>query len=216
MSLKTTEIIQLNGKNIPFIIENKKIKNTYFRFRDGKVYISKSKRMSMKQLGKYIHENKEAFIEKTARSMRYVTTEKSYFLFGELYTIVSSDSNKVEIDSIHKTIAFPSDKARDRYEKKALLTRINDLHNHYQSNPYILLDGCTYSVRKMKSRYGSCQPSTKKIRINQKLVHYPPEYLAYVYCHEITHLNEANHSKSFYDLLEKIYPNYKQIRKELK
>lgn len=216
MSSKITEIIQLNGEEITFVIENKKIKNTYFRFRDGKVFISKSKRMSMKQLGKYIHDNKEAFIEKVNHSMKYTPRDNAYYLFGELYTVTESNSNKVVLDTVHNTIAYPSDKVLEHYEKETMLEMLDKLHTHYINNPYISLDGCTYAVRKMKSRYGSCQPSTKKIHINQKLIHYPSHYLEYVYCHEIAHLNEGNHSKKFYDLLEKLYPNYKQVRKELK
>lgn len=216
MSSKTTEIIRLNGEDIEFIIENKNIKNTYFRFRDGKVYISKSKRMSIKKLGKYIHENKNVFIQKTKQSMRYVTTNTMYYLFGSLYQILESDKMGVCLNDNSKTISFSSLKLLDRFEKETLHKQILTLHHKYINNPFVSLEACQYSVRNMKSRYGSCQPSSKKIHINQKLIHYPKHYLEYVFCHEIAHLNEANHSKKFYDLLEKLYPNYKAVRKELK
>ena len=41
-------------------------------------------------------------------------------------------------------------------------------------------------------------------------------YTEYVFLHEIAHLVYPNHSKDYYNLLEKLCPNYKEVRKELK
>ena len=44
----------------------------------------------------------------------------------------------------------------------------------------------------------------------------PTKYIEYVFLHEITHLLVQNHSKDYYNLFEKLCPNYKQTRNELK
>ena len=44
------------------------------------------------------------------------------------------------------------------------------------------------AYRNMKSRWGSCQPSTGRICINVRLALYPPECLEYVVVHELCHL----------------------------
>ncbi len=71
------------------------------------------------------------------------------------------------------------------------------------------------TVRRMKSRWGSCS-STGKITLNSMLVLLPPECLDYVIVHELCHLLHRNHGKQFYELLEEIVPDYKKVRKTLK
>lgn len=85
-----------------------------------------------------------------------------------------------------------------------------------ESQSVINLDGLTYNVKYYRSKFGSCHPTRREIRFNQILVHYPKECLSYIYAHEIAHLNEKHHQKSFYALLETIYPNYIAVRKSLK
>jgi predicted metal-dependent hydrolase len=72
-----------------------------------------------------------------------------------------------------------------------------------------------YILRDMSSRWGSCQPKAKRIRLNLKLVKYPPECLEYVLIHELTHLIIPNHSAEFWDAVAVHCPDWKQIRKTL-
>ncbi len=66
--------------------------------------------------------------------------------------------------------------------------------------------------RNMKSRWGSCQPSTGRICINTRLALYPPECLEYVVVHELAHLLVANHGPEFRQLMTKVMPDWKQRR----
>ena len=70
-------------------------------------------------------------------------------------------------------------------------------------------------IKKCKSRWGSCS-SKKNINLNWKLVHTPWHVIDYVIIHELCHLQELNHSKKFWDLVESYYPNYKESIKWLK
>lgn len=70
--------------------------------------------------------------------------------------------------------------------------------------------------RSMKSRWGSCQPSTGRICINTRLALYPPECLEYVVVHELCHLRERGHGPGFYALLDAALPGWKEARARLK
>lgn len=70
--------------------------------------------------------------------------------------------------------------------------------------------------RKMKSRWGSCQPSTGRICINTVLVLYPPECLEYVVVHELCHLLVAGHGAEFHELMDRVMPDWKQRRAKLR
>ncbi len=71
------------------------------------------------------------------------------------------------------------------------------------------------SIRKMKSRWGSCSHD-ERIVLNLSLIYLDRASIQYVIAHEVAHLQEKNHSPAFWSLVEMLYPNYKAIRKKLK
>ena len=72
------------------------------------------------------------------------------------------------------------------------------------------------AYRNMKSRWGSCQPSTGRICINTRLALYPPECLEYVVVHELCHLLVHGHGPEFHDLMTSVMPDWRQRRAKLK
>ena len=78
--------------------------------------------------------------------------------------------------------------------------------------------GVTYgriTIRNQKTRWGSC--STKgNLNFNCLLMLTPPEVIDYVVVHELCHRKEMNHSKRFWDEVERVLPDHKNARKWLK
>ena len=72
----------------------------------------------------------------------------------------------------------------------------------------------TFEIRKLKTRWGSCTKKGKII-LNLDLIKAPAECIDYVILHELCHLKEHNHGPRFWRLLEKVMPDYKQVRKRL-
>ncbi len=70
--------------------------------------------------------------------------------------------------------------------------------------------------RKMVSRWGSCHTKKRYLTFNTYLMYAPKRCVEYVVWHEFTHFLQPNHSKKFYDELEKVCPHWKELRKELK
>ena len=73
-----------------------------------------------------------------------------------------------------------------------------------------------WKVRAMTSRWGSCQIAKRIITINSALARYPKHCLDYVVCHELCHLYEPSHNARFHALMDRFYPGWKAVRKELK
>ena len=71
------------------------------------------------------------------------------------------------------------------------------------------------SIRSQKTRWGSCS-SQNNISLNQNLLHLPDYLIDYVLLHELTHTRVKNHSSKFWNELEKVCPDAKELRKRLK
>jgi predicted metal-dependent hydrolase len=70
-------------------------------------------------------------------------------------------------------------------------------------------------VRKMKRRWGTCR-TNGVIWFNRELMKKRPVLIDYVIIHELCHLVHHNHSRQYYELLERILPDYRQLRNELR
>lgn len=70
------------------------------------------------------------------------------------------------------------------------------------------------SVRKMKRRWGTCH-SNGNIMLNRELMKKTPDLTDYVIVHELCHLVHHNHGREYYELLEKIVPDFREKRRRL-
>ncbi len=85
--------------------------------------------------------------------------------------------------------------------------------------PYYQCLGIKYpqiKFRKMVSRWGSCHPAKGILTFNINLMYAPKECIEYVVLHEFTHFLHGNHSSKFYEELEKVCPDWKLCRNQLK
>ena len=71
------------------------------------------------------------------------------------------------------------------------------------------------TITSAKTRFGSCS-SKGNISYSYRLMLYPEEAIDYVVVHELAHLVEMNHSRQFYAIIERIFPDYKERIKLLK
>ena len=70
-------------------------------------------------------------------------------------------------------------------------------------------------VRKMTTRWGSCNSRKGYINLSLNLIEKAPELVEYVVLHELTHLIYPHHQKSFYGFIAKLMPDFKTREKRL-
>ena len=70
------------------------------------------------------------------------------------------------------------------------------------------------AIRAMSTRWGSCS-SKGRITLNVKLIKVPKSYIDYVIFHELCHLAEPNHTLRFYELLDRVLPDWQERRDKL-
>ena len=150
----------------------------------------------------------------------YVTGEKHY-IFGKELTleIRLGDKNKVTISN-DKLILSVKDKHQDREQivtrelRKVFYNKCLEFLSTYEKLMNVHAE--QLRIKKMKTRWGTCNIEVKRIWINYELVKYPVECLEHTIVHELTHLLETNHTPRFYTLLGKYYPNYRENDKLIK
>lgn len=95
-----------------------------------------------------------------------------------------------------------------RIFKLLLSEALSEFSSLYPHTPEI-------TVRRMKSRWGSCHVNSNRITLNERLIEAPAECIRFVILHELCHFIHPNHSSSFYRLLEAFCPYWKKTKKLL-
>lgn len=93
--------------------------------------------------------------------------------------------------------------------RKFILEKLNYYNRFYN------FDYGRVSIRDTRTRWGSCSVDGN-LNFSYKLLFLPEAMADYIIVHELCHLREHNHSKNFWLLVEKIIPNYKDLRRALK
>lgn len=73
-----------------------------------------------------------------------------------------------------------------------------------------------FRIKKMKTRWGTCNRKARRIWINLELAKKPLRCLEYLIVHEMVHFFEVRHNQKFYALMTKFLPEWKDVRKLLK
>ena len=98
-----------------------------------------------------------------------------------------------------------------RREEQQVLNRLRELAQQHG------LDGRlrSVSIRNQKTRWGSCSPRGL-ICLNWRLMQVPESVRDYILLHELAHLRHLNHSRSFWNEVERLCPAYKEAEAWLK
>lgn len=110
------------------------------------------------------------------------------------------------IDFEEKTLT----KALTKFYKKECRKAINERIRRYQ--PLFKDKVKSVTIESSKVRWGSCN-SNRELTFHWQLILYPVEALEYVVIHEMCHMSHLNHDRSFWRLVGKHCPNYKEAMK---
>lgn len=72
-----------------------------------------------------------------------------------------------------------------------------------------------FGIKKMRTKWGSCNIEAKRIWLNLELVKKPIECIEFIIVHELVHLLERSHNKIFVNYMNKFMPKWRFHREEL-
>ncbi|MDR1825083.1 MAG: M48 family metallopeptidase [Bifidobacteriaceae bacterium] len=82
--------------------------------------------------------------------------------------------------------------------------------------PVVGQQAARWTVRAMKTRWGSCRKDTGRITLSRQLAALPPQMLEQVVVHELVHLWVANHGPEFYRRMDQALPGWREIRRAMR
>jgi predicted metal-dependent hydrolase len=228
----SSQTVNLSG--FPVVISRKKIKHIHLRIcpPDGELRLSAPLHISLGTIEKFIT-HKQSWIEKaivkvkTQKSIaapEYKSGGKHYFS-GQIYTlritevtgksgVILLDNNVMEIQVKKIASSEQVEKILTAWYRKRLKELIPGLLDTWE--PVLSVQTCEWGVKKMKTRWGSCNPKKKRIWLNLELVKRPVICLEYILVHELTHLLEPSHNAHFYVLLDSFMPDWRSAERLLK
>ena len=193
----------INNQEREVIITRKRSnKNTYLRVKeDLNIYITTNYYTSLKEIEKIIKNNINSIEKMSKRQEKKQEKEEKFYYLGKEYDIVYLNC---------KGIILGADKVLIERGFNVNKWFLNEAKKVFKE-PYPLL-----TIRKMKTRWGVCNVRVKRVTLNLELIKKDIKYLDYVIAHELSHLIHPNHSKEFWSLVEKVIPNYRLLRKEMR
>jgi len=146
---------------------------------------------------KSLIEKKKTWIIKQIKRLEEKTLPQDEFLyFGKV--------QKKELYNVKDVDKFYKEKAQD------YIPYLVDKHSKRMN-----LYPTSIKYRKNKNTWGSCNYKNG-LNFNILLCKFPLEVMEYVVIHELAHIKHKNHSKKFWDLVEKYCPDYKNRERTLK
>ncbi len=230
MNDKMKNIIKLG--NIRIEVEQKDIKNIHLSVYppDGAVKISAPERMDLDTIRvfaisklQWIKKQQKKFKEQQRETKREYLTKESHYFKGKRYLLkVIERNSKPEVILKHSKIELYI-RPNSTLEKKQEI--INEWYRSElkKSAPELIekwekkigVKSNEFKIRKMKTKWGSCNTQTKTIILNLELAKKPVECLEYIIVHELVHLLVRSHNEQFVKYMDKFMPKWKFYKDEL-
>lgn len=198
-------------------INRKKIKNLYIRVDDNlNININCPYFYTKSMIKDIVYKNEKDIIKMILSKGVHLDKLKrqKYMLLGKPIEVLY-DMVKKPIYSDDKLIIKDDNMLDKWYKLKAkeiFKIYLDEAYYVFEEKiPYPIL-----KIRSMKTRWGVCNRKDNSVTLNLELIKKDKEYLNYVIVHELSHFVHFDHSKAFWQTVEKYCPEYKIVRKKLK
>lgn len=173
----------------------------------------------------WIKKHQARFQAQPRQSEREMVTGESHYVFGKRYLLEVIERRGcheivLKNNSTLQLFVNPGTSTQNRtlvlneWYRDQLKAQIPDLLNHWQSA--IGKQAADWGIKKMKTRWGSCNIAQRRIWLNLELAKKPIECLEYVLVHELVHLLERHHNDRFKAYMDKYLPQWQRCHDILK
>ena len=172
----------------------------------------------------WIRRQKTRFTEQSRQSQREMVNGESHYFQGRRYRLrvhAQEGPARVALRGIGSLDLFVRSGASAEQREAVLLSwyreqlkaLIPPLLEKWQS--VLGVEVTHWGIRKMKTKWGSCNIEARRIWLNLELAKKSTRCLEYIVVHEMAHLLERQHNERFMALMDQAMPNWRSLREEL-
>ena len=231
--MRIGEVYQFTSNDIVIEVVRKNIKTLRLKVcaPTGRVQVSTPLRVNEEFVRRFvaskiewIKKHKAKFVSRTPQlALKYVTGERHDFQ-GQSYllnVVYDKGFNKVVVrnDStldlyVHQySQLIQRQRVMDKWYRQQIKEQINPLIEKWQSIIGVQITDCR--IKKMKTRWGSCNIKARRIWLSLELIKKPPLCLEYVIVHELVHLLERRHNRRFVAYMNQFMPEWRIYKEQL-
>lgn len=218
--------------NLKIEVEQKDIKNIHLSVYppNGSVRIAAPNRMDLDTIRvfalnklKWIKKQQNTFQNQERETARDYLSKESHYFLGKRYLLKVIEHNQIpKVVLKHKTIELyvrpQSSKLKRaeimeewyRNELKALVPKLIG-----KWEEVIGVQSNEFGIKKMRTKWGTCNTSAKRIWLNLELAKKPLQCIEFIIVHELVHLLERSHNEIFVGYMNKFMPKWRLYREEL-
>jgi predicted metal-dependent hydrolase len=196
----------------------------------GRVRISAPSRMRLDTIRvfavsklSWIKQQQRKLREQERETPREYLDRESHYLWGKRYLLrVIQDNAAPSVELIQSRMLLRVRPGTDDKKKHALVEAW--YRRQLKESVPALIAGWEplmgvkverFFVRRMKTKWGSCNHGARTIRLNTELAKKPRECLEYIVVHEMTHVLEPTHNARFVTLMDEFLPQWRFYRDQL-
>lgn len=225
-----TDTLELGDLEIDVVLKD--IQNVHLSVHPpaGRVRIAAPRRTDMEtvrlfaisKLG-WIRQQQRKLLEQERETPRDYVERESHYVWGKRYLLTVAEANaRPSVDLKHRTMQLQvrpgSDEAKrqevvENWFREQVRGATTVLIAKWEPKIDVIVAG--FYVRRMKTRWGSCNSRARTIRLNTDLAKKPRECLEYIVVHEMIHILEPTHNERFMAMMNHFMPDWKQRRQTL-
>lgn len=191
-------------------------------------YGTEKEKMRVYALSKlnWIRKQQKKILQQPRENDYLYITKESHYLFGERYLLHVEESDILQKDASVKQnhavlkLTVPTGSGMEFKEKLIQAFYRKQLREYLVKNiaewsKKMELEQPEFNIRKMKTKWGSCNTEKRRLLFNSELAKKPKPCVDYVIVHELVHLLVRNHNTDFIILMDKYLPEWRLRKKEM-
>lgn len=179
-------------------------------------------RLAVIQRLPWIRRQREQLQSAPRQTKRNMVSGESHYVWGQRYLIDVSHTGRHGVEISGKTLWVVAPRGTDEearlrvlenWYRRELKRAIPPLIEKWEA--VIGRQVHRWTVRRMKTKWGSCSADSSHLWFNVELAKKNPRCLEYIVVHEMAHLRERGHGERFVALMDQYLPNWRSLRDEL-